>query len=109
MFLRVDGTYATVSRRGGGDVVTTIKSVGVIPDSTMARMREIADLPEVQAYRGCGVVAGPDRLYEFQIKRSSATQRILFTYTCRSTFPGGLERLFVAFQRSLAGAPSLLR
>ena len=105
MFLRDDGTYATVSHRGEGDVVSTTNSVGVIPDSAMARMRALADLPQVQAYRGCGAVDGPDRLYEFRITRSSSTQRILFTYPCRPTFPAGVEKLFLAFHRGLAGVP----
>lgn len=104
-FLRVDGTYATISHHGGGDVTTAVSAVGMIPDSVMAKMRAIADLPEVKEYRGCGMIAGPDRLYEFQIKRSTFTQRILFTDACRKEFPGGLVRLFLAFQRGLAGAP----
>ncbi|MHB1863767.1 MAG: hypothetical protein ACYCVL_12440 [Gemmatimonadaceae bacterium] len=105
MLLRGDGTYATVTRSGGGDVVITSSAEGVIPDSAMARMRALADLPEVREYRGCGAVDGPDRLYVFQIKRWSFTQRIVFTYPCRPTFPGGVEKLFLAFQRGLAGAP----
>lgn len=103
MFLREDGTYATIRHRGDGDVVITQENRGMIPDSTMARMRALAELPEVQSYRGCGAVDGPDRLYEFQIARSSFTQRILFTYPCRSTFPAGVAKLFLEFHRGLAG------
>ena len=105
MFLRDDGTYATVSRHGAGDVIQVREDVGAIPDSALRRMRAIADLPEVQAYRGCGAVDGADRLYEFQIRRESFTQRILFTYACQHTFPDGVGKLFLAFHRSLAGAP----